>query len=100
VHTFETLQLKRYLTGHATFDIKEYHYPIVGFIARGAQEGKYLLNLATDKNRTALEEFITSIDQHIIRGEPYNDEETPLELWLREGGLPYKSPSEEEAEKN
>jgi hypothetical protein len=50
----ETLQLKRYLTAHSTFIIKDYYYPIIGFISRGTHEAKYLLDLLSPKNKTTL----------------------------------------------
>jgi hypothetical protein len=54
LHPAETLELKRYLTGHATFNIDKYYYPIVGFIAKGGIEGKYVLNLTTIKHKKML----------------------------------------------
>jgi hypothetical protein len=45
VNPSETLQLKRYLTAHTSFSIKDYYYPIIGFISRGSHEAKYLFDL-------------------------------------------------------
>jgi hypothetical protein len=68
-----------------SFSIKEYHYPIIGFISRGAEEAKYILNLTANKNSTVLQEFVNSVNLHVIKGLPYEEGEDKLMPWLSEG---------------
>lgn len=71
VKTYETLKLKHYLTGYMHFSLKHYYYPILGFISRGAREGKYIVDLALEKNKTVIEDFVANVNEHLIKGNDY-----------------------------
>jgi hypothetical protein len=64
--------------------LKEYYYPIIGFISRGEREGKYLLDLVSEKNKTGLEQFVASVNDHLIKGNSYKEGEEELQRWLSE----------------
>lgn len=65
--------MKHYLTGFAHFSLKQYYYPILAFINRGAREGKYIVDLTLEKNKTVIEDFVANVNEHLIKGNDYKE---------------------------